>query len=93
MRYLHGRINDYEITVVIYDENKPCLMSIRLIEPWNISQVDGEYANARMLSSDLACQIGYGPACDFMHANNVPKDSSLWFLNHQGWSPPNQLHD
>ena len=88
MLYLEGQVGDQEITIAVDGDNKPGLLRIRLVDPLNVVLIDREYPNVRLLSSDLACEIGYGPACDFLHAHKVPRESGLWFLNHGGWSPP-----
>lgn len=88
MRILEGIVNDHEITIMVDNEWKPCYLKIRLVQPVELVLIDDDFPNARMLSASLSCRIGYGPACDFLHAHGVPKESQLWNLNHEGWAPP-----
>jgi hypothetical protein len=88
MLTIDAQVLEYQVSVSVENENKPCLMQIRLLQPWDMVIVDGEFPNAKCLSAQLASTLGYGPACDLLHAFDVPRTSMLWHLNHEGWSPP-----
>ena len=88
MKTLNGHVAGYDILILVEDENRTCSMRVYLPPPIDLVVREGDYPNARMLSADLACQIGYGPACDFLHAHEVPQSSLLWHLNHSGYAPP-----
>ena len=85
---LHAEVEEYEVSILMEDENKECYLSINLLHPIQRKIIDDYFPNAIILSANLAGELGSGPASDFLHAHNVPKESLLWHLNHSGYSKP-----
>lgn len=85
MQVFESVVDGKEVVLLYEGDWEPCCLYIRLIGP-DIVTCEREYRNAKMLSADLACDLLYGNACDFLHEHGVPYESALWDLNHSG--PP-----
>ena len=89
MQTFHSENIDGREVMVLYQGNdKPCHLFVRYVEPINMVVVDREYPNPRMLSADLVARLLYKFACDFLYDHEVPPDSQLWHLNHDGYPGP-----
>ena len=87
MNMLSGRIGNKEIVILYEGDWSPCHLYIKLLEPFEMVLTDDTFPNLWKLSADFACDVATGPARDFLHDHNVPKESMLWSLNHAGWAP------
>lgn len=85
MKTFEGIFAGREIVLLYEGEDKPCHLYSRIVDH-DIVRIDDTFPNVRKASAFLASELGYGPACDFLHANEIPYASGLWNLNHSG--PP-----
>jgi hypothetical protein len=93
MQEFSGIVNNKEVIILYEDDWKPCHLYVRVLEPFNIVKLDDTFPNAIKLSAFLASALATGPARDFLHDHNVPKESKLWDLNYSGWTPDKRNQD
>lgn len=67
--YINEADGDYDLYIGL---RKPILTTI----------LEQSYKNARMLSADLVCEIGLGPAVALLEENSIPRTHPIWDLNH-----------
>jgi hypothetical protein len=91
MRILEGIIDNKKISIIYEGTGLPSYMRVEILSPRNIVVCDKIFANPIMLSASFVSEVGYGPACDFLHNHDIPKESQLWHLNHSGFSPKKSL--
>ena len=70
-----------QVVLVADDDSKTYQLSVTYVD-LNIDVVDSSYPNARVLSADLAAELGLGPAAALLERNGVPRTNPLWDLNH-----------
>lgn len=87
MNCFESIIDGKEVAILYESDFEPCTLYVRYLEMDVVRHNHDEFVNAKQLSASLACTLGYGPACDFLHQHSVPYSSTLWDLNHSG--PPN----
>ena len=82
---LSGTYSGKEILIDYNGEGKPCHLLVRFLPPIDMEIDRGEFMNPRSLSAQLRSELSYQDCCSFLFANNVPKESGLWALNHDGY--------
>ena len=82
---LTGTFGNKEIVVEYNGEGQPCHLHVRFLPPIDMEIDRGEFKNPRGLSAQLRSELSYQDCCAFLFENNVPKESGLWSLNHDGY--------
>ena len=82
---LQGEFDGKEITIEYEGEGKPCRLRVKYAPPIDMLIDRGEFSNSRSLSAQLRSEIGYMECCELLFAHDIPKDSGLWALNHDGY--------
>ena len=74
-----------EIRIAFNGEGNPCHLTVRFLSPIDMEVDHGEFRNPVLLSAQLRSELGYSDCCELLFANDIPKDSGLWSLNHDGY--------
>ncbi len=79
-----GIYDDKEVIVEINDDGKLSSFMFRYLKIDRT--VDrGEFSNLKSLSAHLRADLSYEACCDLLFRHDIPKDSPLWSLNHDGY--------
>lgn len=94
---LIGDIGTYHVEILCEDPDRPTMMKIDLVTPFEMNLVDDVFANARVASATLASRLLMRNAIAFLEQNDVPRTHPLWDLNHSDlWirtPPPSETFD
>jgi hypothetical protein len=82
---LEGTFDGKLVRITYNGEGKPCRLNIHFLAPINMDVDRGEFQNPKGLSAQLRSEIGYKECCEILFAHDIPKDSGLWALNHDGY--------
>src|ERR1700748_1008761 len=85
MQEIKGTYDNKEVTVIYNGEDKPCHLLIKFMPPIDMLIDRGEFNNPRMLSAQLRSDLSYKDCCDLLFSHDIPKNSGLWALNHDGY--------
>lgn len=86
MQVIEERVENKTIRILHDGDFKPCYYSVDLHLPdGEIMRIDDEiFRHPKILSANLACEIGLYPARELLKRHGVDPKSQLADLNHSG---------
>ena len=86
MQVLEGQIDNKTIGIITQGDGKPCYLriDIQLSVGDKFCIEDHIFDNPRQLSANFCCDVGIGPAREFLKRFGVAAESQLASLNHYG---------
>lgn len=86
MQLIEERVDNKTIGILHDGDGKPCYYTVDLhINTGEVMRIDDAiFPNPRILSANLACEVGLGPARDLLKRHGVDPRSQLAHLNHSG---------
>lgn len=83
LKYLETEVDEVRVVLLIDEENRQWYLNISLPK-FGIVKCDEVFTSPLVVSANIACEIGYGPAAMMLYKGGIPTDNLLWNLNHSG---------
>lgn len=86
MQLLEAKIENYHVSILHDGDDRPCYLEVKIDIPGRLYMelIKDYFANPKLLSAALACELGLYPSREFLINHGVDPKSQLADLNHSG---------